>query len=91
MSLFSKKEVMKLDVTGMHCEKCVARVKAALEGVGAVCRRAIAFIDVHDRWQFHAEVGDGPIFHIMIAVAEELLPLRIHLHHAQSVAAKNIL
>ena len=36
MSLFSKKETVKLDVTGMHCEKCVARVTAALEGVEGV-------------------------------------------------------
>lgn len=36
MSLFSKKEVVNLDVTGMHCEKCVARVKDALEGVEGV-------------------------------------------------------
>ena len=32
MGLFSKKETVKLDVTGMHCQKCVARVKEALEG-----------------------------------------------------------
>ena len=36
MSLFSKKETVQLDVTGMHCEKCVARVKEALEGVEGV-------------------------------------------------------
>ena len=36
MSLFSKKVTVKLDVTGMHCEKCVARVKEALEGVEGV-------------------------------------------------------
>ena len=36
MSLFSKKETVKLDVTGMHCEKCVARVKEALENVEGV-------------------------------------------------------
>lgn len=36
MGLFSKKETVKLDVTGMHCQKCVARVKAALEGVEGV-------------------------------------------------------
>lgn len=36
MSLFSKKEVVNLDVTGMHCEKCVARVTEALEGVEGV-------------------------------------------------------
>lgn len=36
MSLFSKKETVNLDVSGMHCEKCVARVKDALEGVEGV-------------------------------------------------------
>ena len=36
MSLFSKKETVNLDVQGMHCEKCVARVKEALEGVEGV-------------------------------------------------------
>ena len=36
MSLFSKKETAELNVTGMHCEKCVARVTEALEGVEGV-------------------------------------------------------
>ena len=36
MSLFSKKETVELSVTGMHCEKCVARVKEALEGAEGV-------------------------------------------------------
>ena len=36
MSLFSKKQTVNLDVTGMHCPKCVARVKEALEGVEGV-------------------------------------------------------
>lgn len=36
MSLFSKKETVKLDVKGMHCEKCVAKVTEALEGVEGV-------------------------------------------------------
>lgn len=36
MSLFSKKETVSLDVEGMHCEKCVARVKEALEAVEGV-------------------------------------------------------
>ena len=36
MSLFSKKETVELGVAGMHCEKCVARVKEALEGVEGV-------------------------------------------------------
>ena len=36
MSLFSEKQTVKLDVKGMHCEKCVARVTEALEGVAGV-------------------------------------------------------
>ena len=36
MRLLSKKETVKLNVTGMHCEKCVARVKEALENVEGV-------------------------------------------------------
>ena len=41
MSLFSKKETVKLDVQGMHCEKCVARVKEALEGAEGVTKVAV--------------------------------------------------
>ena len=41
MSLFSKKETVKLDVMGMHCPKCVARVKAALEGVEGVTKATV--------------------------------------------------
>ena len=36
MSLFSQKETVELSVKGMHCQKCVARVKEALEGVEGV-------------------------------------------------------
>ena len=36
MSLFSKKETVKLAVQGMHCEKCVAKVTEALQGVEGV-------------------------------------------------------
>lgn len=36
MSMFSKKETVRLDIQGMHCEKCVARVTEALEGVEGV-------------------------------------------------------
>ena len=42
MSLFSKKETVNLDVQGMHCEKCVARVKAALEGCEGVTDAAVS-------------------------------------------------
>ena len=41
MSLFSKKETVKLDVQGMHCGKCVARVTEALEGVEGVTKVAV--------------------------------------------------
>lgn len=36
MSLFSKKETVTLSVQGMHCQKCVAKVTEALEGVDGV-------------------------------------------------------
>ncbi len=36
MSLFSKKEIVTLSVQGMHCQKCVAKVTEALEGVDGV-------------------------------------------------------
>lgn len=36
MALFSSLPTTKLDVTGMHCEKCVARVKDALEAIDGV-------------------------------------------------------
>lgn len=45
MSLFSKKETVKLDVKGMHCEKCVARVKDALEGVEGVTGADVVLAD----------------------------------------------
>ncbi len=36
MGLFGAIETTELKVTGMHCPKCVARVKEALEGVEGV-------------------------------------------------------
>lgn len=36
MSLFSAKQTAELNVKGMHCEKCVARVTEALENVEGV-------------------------------------------------------
>lgn len=36
MGLFSKRMTRTLAVGGMHCQKCVARVTAALEGVDGV-------------------------------------------------------
>ena len=45
MSLFSKKEIVNLDVTGMHCEKCVARVTEALEGVEGVTGATVRLED----------------------------------------------
>ena len=41
MSLFSKKQTTNLSVGGMHCEKCVARVTEALEGVEGVTSAAV--------------------------------------------------
>ena len=45
MSLFSKKETITLDVRGMHCEKCVVRVTAALEAVDGVTGVAVSLSD----------------------------------------------
>lgn len=45
MSLFSKKETVKLDVKGMHCEKCVARVTEALEGAEGVTSATVSLED----------------------------------------------
>lgn len=42
MSLFSKKETVTLNVEGMHCPKCVARVKDALEGVDGVTNAQVS-------------------------------------------------
>lgn len=36
MALFGSLPTTKLDVAGMHCEKCVARVKDALEAIDGV-------------------------------------------------------
>lgn len=33
--LFSKKKTLTLKIEGMHCEKCVAKVEAALKSAGA--------------------------------------------------------
>ena len=38
MALFATQPQIKLDVTGMHCPKCVARVKEALENVDGVVK-----------------------------------------------------
>jgi len=45
MSLFSKKETVNLDITGMHCEKCVARVTEALEGADGVTSAQVSLED----------------------------------------------
>ena len=41
MSLFSQKETQTLSVKGMHCPKCVARVKDALENVEGVTQATV--------------------------------------------------
>ena len=41
MSLFSKKETLTLSVKGMHCPKCVAKVKDALEAVDGVVKAEV--------------------------------------------------
>ena len=45
MSLFSAKETINLDVQGMHCEKCVARVKTALEACDGVTAATVSLED----------------------------------------------
>lgn len=45
MSMFSKKETVRLDVKGMHCEKCVARVTEALEGAEGVTGATVTLAD----------------------------------------------
>ena len=41
MSLFSKKETTNLSVGGMHCQKCVARVTEALQGIEGVTSASV--------------------------------------------------
>lgn len=41
MSLFSAKQTIKLDVEGMHCEKCVARVTEALSNAEGVTNAVV--------------------------------------------------
>ena len=45
MSLFSSKQTEHLGVTGMHCEKCVARVTEALEAVEGVTGATVSLED----------------------------------------------
>ena len=45
MSLFSAKQTQTLRVEGMHCEKCVARVTQALEGVDGVTGANVSLED----------------------------------------------
>ena len=45
MSLFSAKETVVLDVTGMHCPKCVAKVTEALEGCEGVTEVEVSLED----------------------------------------------
>lgn len=59
MSLFSKKETVKLDVTGMHCEKCVARVKEALENVEGVTSAEVSLEENAATVEGHGFVSDS--------------------------------
>lgn len=45
MSLFSAKETVELSVKGMHCEKCVARVKDALEAADGVTAATVSLAE----------------------------------------------
>ena len=42
MALFGSNPEVKLTVTGMHCPKCVARVKDALEAVDGVVKAEVS-------------------------------------------------
>ena len=66
MSLFSKKETVKLSVSGMHCEKCVARVTEALEGVEGVTGATVTLEDESAIVEGHGFETDG-----LIAAVEE--------------------
>ena len=59
MSLFSKKQTANLDVTGMHCEKCVARVKTALEGVDGVTGADVSLEDNAATVEGHGFAADA--------------------------------
>ena len=84
MSLFSKKETVKLSVKGMHCEKCVARVTEALEGVQGVTGATVSLddesavveghgTDVHHTWMdgARAVVGVEDDAHLSLLVGEQ--------------------
>lgn len=66
MSLFSKKETVTLDVHGMHCEKCVARVKDALEGVEGVTGATVSLAD-----EKAVVEGHGFVTEALVAAVEE--------------------
>ena len=66
MSMFSKKETVKLDVVGMHCEKCVARVTEALEGVEGVTGADVSLEDNAATVEGHGFNADA----LMAAVAD---------------------
>ena len=41
--MFGKKNEIEIKIDGMHCERCAARVKDALEGLG--CRASVSLGD----------------------------------------------
>ncbi len=59
MSLFSKKETTTLNVEGMHCQKCVARVTEALEGVEGVTSAKVSLDDANAVVEGHAYDADA--------------------------------
>ena len=73
MSLFSKKETVKLDVTGMHCQKCVGHVTEALEGVEGVTAVAVSLEDNAATVEGHGFDNDALIAAVQAAGFEERL------------------
>ena len=67
MSLFSKKETANLNVEGMHCEKCVARVTEALEGV-----EGVTTVDVSLEGNSATVEGHGFNADALVAAIEEV-------------------
>ena len=49
------------DVTGMHCEKCVARVKAALEGIEGVRAAKVSLENENAIVKMDTEIADSTI------------------------------
>ena len=65
MSLFQEQETVTLKVTGMHCPKCVAKVRTALEALEGVTKAEVSLEDEC------AVVTGGPGVPALVAAVEE--------------------